>query len=488
MADDNGNVLDTLSPGAVRRIHLVGVAGTGMGSFAGMLKSAGYEVTGSDENVYPPMSDMLRAWGIQALTPYAPENLDVARPDLVIIGNVIRRVNPEATAVRERRLPQMSFPAALGSLFLARSHSVVVAGTHGKTTTSSLMAHVLVDAGKDPSFLVGGVTQNYAGNYRVGQGPHFVVEGDEYDTAYWDKGSKFLHYRPRTAILTSVEFDHADIFRDLPHYEATFDKFVRLVPPDGRLVVCAAYPNAVKLAQACPGQVITYVAREGAEADYVPRQVRFGPEGARFEVVERGQVLGTVLLPMSGLHNVENALGVIAAARGLGLSFEEIARGLASFQGVKRRQEVRAEVGDMLVVDDFAHHPTAVRETIAALRHRYPERRLWAIFEPRSNTSRRNIHQEDYAHAFTGATRASLKVPERHDKVPTGEELDVPRVVRELEAQGIAADAAPDVPTLVERVAREARAGDVLLVMSNGAFGGFIEKLLAALRAREGEG
>jgi len=487
MADDNGNVLETISPGAVRRIHLVGVAGTGMGSFAGMLKAAGYEVTGSDENVYPPMSDMLRNWGIQALTPYSPANLDTARPDLVIIGNVIRRVNPEATAVRERGIAQMSFPAALGSLFLDRSHSVVVAGTHGKTTTSSIMAHVLVAAGRDPSFLVGGVTQNYSGNYRVGKGAHFVVEGDEYDTAYWDKGSKFLHYRPKTAILTSVEFDHADIFRDLPHYEATFDKFVRLIPKDGRLVVCAAYPNAVKLAQACPGQVVTYVAKEGAQADYTPRNVRFGPEGARFEVLERGTALGEVLLPLSGLHNVENTLAVIGAARGLGLSFEEIAKGLASFQGVKRRQEVRAEVGGILVVDDFAHHPTAVRETIAAIRHRYPDRRLWAIFEPRSNTSRRNIHQEDYANSFTGATRASLKVPERHDKVPTGEELDVPRVCEDLKKQGIEADHAADVPSLVERVAREAKAGDVLLVMSNGAFGGFIDKLLVSLRARMGE-
>ena len=487
MADDNGNVLDTLSPGAVRRIHLVGVAGTGMGSFAGMLKAAGYEVTGSDENVYPPMSDMLRTWGIQALTPYTPENLDVAKPDLVIIGNVIRRVNPEATAVRERRIPSMSFPAALGALFLDRSHSIVVAGTHGKTTTSSIMAHVLVEAGRDPSFLVGGVTQNYAGNYRVGKGAHFVVEGDEYDTAYFDKGSKFLHYRPRTAILTSVEFDHADIFRDLPHYEATFDKFVRLLPKDGRLAVCAAYPNAVRLAQACPAQVVTYVAKEGASADYTPRNVSFGPEGARFEVLEQGKVLGTATLPLSGLHNVENALGVIAAARGLGLSFEEIAKGLASFQGVKRRQEVRAEVGGILVVDDFAHHPTAVRETIAAIRHRYPQRRLWAIFEPRSNTSRRNIHQEDYASSFTGATRASLKVPERHDKVPTDEELDVPRLCQALQAQGIVADHAADVPSLVERTAREAQPGDVLLVMSNGAFGGFIDKLLAALRARMGE-
>ncbi|NTX17549.1 UDP-N-acetylmuramate:L-alanyl-gamma-D-glutamyl-meso-diaminopimelate ligase [Myxococcus sp. CA056] len=488
MADDNGNVLDTLEPGSVRRVHLVGVAGTGMGSFAGMLKAAGYEVTGSDENVYPPMSDMLKAWGIPAASPYRPENLDDAKPDLVIIGNVIRRVNPEATAVRERGIKQMSFPAALGSLFLARSHSVVVAGTHGKTTTSSMMAHVLVEAGKDPSFLVGGVTQNYSGNYRVGKGPHFVVEGDEYDTAYWDKGSKFLHYRPRTAILTSVEFDHADIFRDLPHYEATFEKFVRLIPADGQLIVCAAYPNAVKLArEGCQGRVVTYVAKEGADADYVPREVSFGANGARFQVVERGTVLGTVELPMGGLHNVENALSVIAAARGLGLSFDEIAKGLSTFRGVKRRQEPRGEPNGILVVDDFAHHPTAVRETIDAIHHRYPERRLWAIFEPRSNTSRRNIHQEDYAHAFTGAARASLKVPERHDKVPVGEELDVRKLVADLQAQGIAAEGSTDVQAMVDLVARESRPGDVLLVMSNGAFGGFIEKLLVALKARSGE-
>jgi UDP-N-acetylmuramate: L-alanyl-gamma-D-glutamyl-meso-diaminopimelate ligase len=486
MTDDNGNVLETIEPGTVRRIHLVGVAGTGMGSFAGMLKAAGYEVTGSDENVYPPMSDMLKAWGIPVLTPYRPENLDAAKPDLVIIGNVIRRVNPEATEVRTRRIAQMSFPAALGSLFLKRAHSVVVAGTHGKTTTSSLIAHVLVAAGQDPSFLVGGVTQNYSGNYRVGKGAHFVVEGDEYDTSYWDKGSKFLHYQPRTAILTSVEFDHADIFRDMAHYEATFEKFVRLIPPDGRLIVCAAYPNALRIAQGTRGQVVTYVGKEGATADYTPRNIRYGSEGASFEVVERGTVLGTARMQLSGAHNVENALSVIAAARGLGLTFEQIAQGLGSFSGVKRRQEVRGEPGGILVIDDFAHHPTAVRETIAAIRHRYPQRRLWAIFEPRSNTSRRNIHQEDYAHAFTGATRASLKVPERHDKVPSNEELNVPQVCEALKAQGIEADHAADVPSLVERVAREARPGDVLLVMSNGAFGGFIDKLLAALQSRAG--
>ena len=481
---DNGNVVTSIDPKSIRRIHLVGVAGTGMGSFAGMLKAAGYEVTGSDENVYPPMSDQLKAWGIQALAPYAPSNLDAARPDLVIIGNVIRRVNPEATEVRARRLPQMSFPAALGALFLKQRHSVVVAGTHGKTTTSSLMGHVLADAGRDPSFLVGGVTLNYSGNYRVGQGAHFVVEGDEYDTAYFDKGPKFLHYQPRTAILTSVELDHADIYRDLPHYESAFADFARLLPDGGFIAVSGAYPNAVTIARMSKARVVSYQGHENASVDVRPRNVRFSPEGARFEVLERGTSLGEVLLPLSGLHNVENALGVYAAAKALGLSHEEIRHGFSTFQGVKRRQEVRAEIGGVMVVDDFAHHPTAVRETISAIRARYPSRRLWAVFEPRSNTSRRNIHQKEYALAFDGAARASIKVPEKHDKVPAGEELDVGRIVEELRARGIPGEAETSVDRLVALVAGEAKANDLILVMSNGSFGGFIEKLLKALPAR----
>ena len=484
MSDDNGLILDTVDPTFPKRIHLVGVAGTGMGSFAGMLKAAGYEVTGSDENVYPPMSDMLKAWGIQALTPYAPGNLDTAKPDLVIIGNVIRRVNPEATAVRERRLPQMSFPAALGSLFLAQRHSIVVAGTHGKTTTSAMMGHVLADAGRDPSFLVGGVALNAGGNYRLGKGPHFVVEGDEYDTAYFDKGPKFLHYRPKTLILTSVEFDHADIYRDLPHYESSFEKVVALVPADGTIVVSARWPNAVRLAKAGKARVVTYSSDEASGADVRPSGLRLGPEGARFTVLVQGRAAGDVLLPMAGAHNVENALSVFAAGQAAGLSFDELARGFASFRGVKRRQEARGEPGGVLVIDDFAHHPTAVKETIAAVASRYPGRRLWAVFEPRSNTSRRNIHQQEYAQSFGGAARASIKVPEKHDKIPTGEELDVARLARELAAGGLPTFGAATVAELVDEVVRDAKAGDVLLVMSNGAFGGFIEQVLTRLASR----
>lgn len=475
--------LTEIEPGSVRRIHLVGVAGTGMGAFAGMLKTAGYAVTGSDENVYPPMSDMLRRWGIEVFTPYAAENLDRARPDLVIIGNVIRQMNPEATAVRERGLPQMSFPAAFGSLVIGQRHSIVIAGTHGKTTTAALMAHVLVEGGLDPTFLVGGVTINYGGNYRLGGGDYVVVEGDEYDTAYFDKGPKFLHYRARTALLTSVEFDHADIYRDVPHYESAYERFCATMPREGWIGVSAAYPRAVEIARRhAPGTVVTYAVKH--DADYRGHDVQFGPEGARFTVHGPVGERVPLLLPMSGWHNVENAVGVFAAARSLGLSADTIARGLATFCGVKRRQEVRGEIDGVLVIEDFAHHPTAVRETIEGIRQRYPERRLWAVFEPRSNTSRRNIHQAEYTTAFDGADVVTIRMPEPHDKVPADQQLDVVAIVRGLRAHGVEADARADVGELVQLVSSGARAGDVILVMSNGAFGGFIPRLLEVLEER----
>jgi UDP-N-acetylmuramate: L-alanyl-gamma-D-glutamyl-meso-diaminopimelate ligase len=486
MTEDNGNVLADIKPGSVKRIHLVGVGGTGMGAFAGMLKTAGYSVTGSDENVYPPMSDMLRTWGIDVFTPYSAENLDRAAPELVIIGNVIRRVNPEATAVRERGIPQMSFPAAFGSLILAGKHSVVIVGTHGKTTTAALMAHVLVEGGLDPTFLVGGVARNYDTSFRLGKGRHVVVEGDEYDTAYFDKGPKFLHYRARTAILTSIEFDHADIFRDMPHYESAFEQFARTLPADGSLAVSASYPKAVQMARAnTKAAVVTYAVN--GKADYRADNETFSPEGVRFRIHGPKAKARELFLPMSGYHNIENAAGVYAAARALGLAHDRIAKGFASFEGVKRRQEVRAEVGEVMVVDDFAHHPTAVRETIEGIRQRYPDRRLWAVFEPRSNTSRRNIHQADYVKALVHTDLATIREPEPHDKVPADQRLNVGKIVAELTALGVTADASRDVPVLVERVAQGARPQDLVLVMSNGSFGGFIPALIEALEKRFGK-
>ncbi len=480
-ADDDGVVQADIAPGAVQRIHLVGVAGTGMGAFAGMLKALGFVVTGSDENVYPPMSDMLRDWGIEVFTPYSPANLDRANPDLVIIGNVIRRVNVEATAVRERRIPQMSFPAAFGSLIAAGKHSVVIVGTHGKTTTSALMAHVLVHAGRDPTFLVGGVTLNYGTNFRIGRGKHVVVEGDEYDTAYWDKGPKFLHYCARSVLLTSIEFDHADIFTDLAHYESVFEKLCATLPANGWLGVSASYPGALRLARThSKAPIVTYAV--GGDADYSASHLTFGPRGARFTI--RGPEATDVLLPMSGQHNVENAVGVYAAARALGLTPNEIAAGMASFSGVKRRQEPSGEIAGVLVIDDFAHHPTAVRETIEGIRQRYADRRLWAVFEPRSNTSRRNVHQAEYASAFDHADVVTIRIPEPHDKVPADQQLNVQAIVRQLNERGIEATALSDVAEMTRLVATTARENDLILVMSNGSFGGFIPSLLAALEQR----
>jgi UDP-N-acetylmuramate: L-alanyl-gamma-D-glutamyl-meso-diaminopimelate ligase len=469
----------------VKRIHLIGVAGTGMGSFAGMLKAAGYEVTGSDENVYPPMSTQLERWGIEVLTPYRAENLAEARPDVVVVGNVVRAVNPEAAAVRERGLAHVSFPAALGELFLARRHGVVVVGTHGKTTTSAMMGALLHHAGRDPSFLVGGVTRDFESNYRLADGPHFVVEGDEYDTAYFDKGPKFLHYRPRTAIFTSCELDHADIYRDEAHYESAYGRFVELLPADGFLAACASYESVLRIAKGARCTVETYaVDRPGA--DWEARGLALSPEGARFTLVRRGRALAEVLLPVGGAHNVENALGVAAAATALGLSPEEIARGLGAFRGVRRRQEVRGAAGGVTVVDDFAHHPRAVRKTLEAVRGAYPGSRVLALFEPRSNTSRRNLHQRDYATAETwgGAAEVFLLRPAPTDRVPESERLDVDAVVRALAAAGTPARAFGAVDEMVPAVTAAARAGDVVVAMSNGAFGGVWGKLLEALGKR----
>ena len=467
-----------------RRVHLIGVAGAGMGSFAGLLEAAGYQVTGSDENVYPPMSTQLAGWGIEVMQGYRPENLDRARPDLVVVGNVVRASNPEAVAMRERGLRHVSFPQALGDLFLAHRHGVVVVGTHGKTTSTAMMAAVLYRAGRDPSFLVGGVSRDFDSTFRLSEGEHFVVEGDEYDTAYFDKGPKFLHYRPRTAIFTSCELDHADIYRDEAHYQSAFERFVDLLPADGFLAACAGYQSVRRIAGRARCRVETYSA--DGPADWEARDLTLGPDGARFTLVRQGRALARVHLPVGGAHNVENALGVAAAATALGLSPAEVASGLAAFRGVKRRQEVRGTAGGVTVVDDFAHHPRAVRETLAAVRGAFPGARLLAAFEPRSNTSRRNLHQRDYASPATwgDAALVFLLRPAPSDQVPAAERLDVDAVTGDLSTAGRPARACATVDEMVPAIAAAARPGDVVVAMSNGAFGGIWEKLLAALGGR----
>ncbi len=468
----------------VSTIHLVGICGTGMGTFAGLLRAAGHAVRGSDENVYPPMSDKLAAWGIEVRSGYRAENLDPA-PDLVVIGNVIRRTNPEAEAVMARGLEYTSFPKALGELFLQHRHSVVVSGTHGKTTTTALTAWLLTSAGRDPGMLVGGVPENFGEGFRLGAGPHFVVEGDEYDTAYWDKVPKFVHYFPKTLIVTSIEFDHADIYPDVETIEAQFDRVVGLVPADGRVIGCAHDPRVRARLERSPAPVETYSARPGVDADWRAEAIEQGPEGSRFTVRHGATELGRFHLPLTGLHNVENALAAIAVGVGAGLDAAELAAGLSTFRGVARRQTVRAVVDGVRIVDDFGHHPTAVRETIAAVRARHPEGRLWAIFEPRSATSSRNYFQDAYAAAFDAADEVVIAAVGRKE-IAASERLDVDRLAAAVGARGPRARAIPEIDAIVEAVAAEARSGDTLLFLSNGAFGGIYGRVEAALAARAG--
>lgn len=470
-------------PPKARRIHLLGVGGTGMGAFASLLQQAGYEVSGSDQNLYPPMSEMLKEWGINALSPYRPENLDRAKPDLVVVGNVIRRDNPEAEAMRERELPHVSFPQALGELFLAERHSIVVAGTHGKTTTSSMVAHLLHAAGRDPSFLVGGVLGNFGSSARLGSGEDFVVEGDEYDTAYFDKGPKFLHYRPRTAIFTSCEFDHADIYRDTAHYESSFERLMEILPEDGLLLACASTEAPARIAGRASCRVETYSALPGVEADWGAQILSSDQEGLRVRILRRGEALLEGHLPMGGRHNLENALAALAVAHARGASAERLREGLASFRGVRRRQEIRGEVRGIRVIDDFAHHPTAVKETIAAVRALHPGRRLIAAFEPRSNTSRRSLHQAAYSRSFDEADRVLIQSPLPHDRVPESERLDASALAGRIAARGPRATSHQSADEILAALVEESRVGDVILVMSNGSFGGLIDRLLEALRA-----
>ncbi|MFN2545965.1 MAG: UDP-N-acetylmuramate--L-alanine ligase [Myxococcales bacterium] len=463
------------------RIYLLGIAGTGMGSFAGLLRKAGHEVSGSDENVYPPMSDKLRDWQIRVFTPYSATNLNRADIDLAVVGNVIRADNVEARKVRREGIPHVSFPEALEDLFLSTRHPVVVAGTHGKTTTTSLLAQVLAHAGRDPSLLVGGVPLNFNEGFRLGRGDEFVIEGDEYDTAYFDKGPKFLHYRPRTAVFTGAEFDHADIYRDLAHYESAFEKFFALLPQDGYLAACNGFENTGRLVQKAKCKVETYCAREDVDSDWNSRWVNLGPAGATFEVDYRGTSEIRVTLPAAGRHNVENALGVYAACRALGLKPDQIAAGFQSFRGVKRRQELKGEIRGIAIIDDFAHHPTAVRETIAAVAAQYPGRRVIAVFEPRSQTAMRKIHGDEYAHAFKGAAEAIISQPTAIAKIPEAERVDAKKMASDIAASGTPARWMESPDAIVASLAKELRKGDVVLAMSNGSFGGLHEKLLKAL-------
>jgi len=446
-----------------------------MGNFAGLLKASGYSVRGSDENVYPPMSTKLESWGIEIRPGYKPENLEPPA-DLNIIGNVIRRTNPEAQSIVEQELPYTSFPKALGEFFLKDSHSVVVSGTHGKTTTSSLVAWILTSSDKDPGMLIGGVPGNFNEGFRVGKGAYFVVEGDEYDTAYFDKVPKFVHYHPQSLFMTSLEFDHADIYESVEVIEAEFDKVVALVPENGHIYACASAPRVMARVKNTDAQLITYTARSDVQADWQATNVLNQPDGSSFDLHHAGENLGRFEYTMSGVHNVENAVGACAFAHQQGLSLEEIRCALSSFRGVERRQTVRAEVNGIRIIDDFAHHPTAVRETVRAIRERYPEGRLFAVFEPRSATSSRSYFQTEYAKAFDTADEVIIAAVGRKE-IPDAEKLDTEKLAADTGGRQIS-----EVDSIVVTLCEEAKSGDTLLFMSNGGFGGIYDKIEAALK------
>jgi UDP-N-acetylmuramate: L-alanyl-gamma-D-glutamyl-meso-diaminopimelate ligase len=453
-----------------------------MGTLAGLLKAAGHDVRGSDEHAYPPMSTQLAEQGIAVMEGHRAANLDWG-PESVVVGNVCRKDHVEVLAATERGITLESFPSLFSRLFLAQAdkRSIVVAGTHGKTTTSSLLAHVLTDAGRDPSFLIGGVPTNFRQSWRLGAGGDFVVEGDEYDTAFFDKGSKFLHYRPQIALLTSVEFDHADIFRDEEAVRAAFRKFVALIPEDGLLVACAASPGAMEVARGARCQVLSY-GRPGSGADWT-FEVAARATGGRttLDIARRGERVGAVDTNLPGIYNHENLIGVIAVAVGIGVELPAIARAVRGFLGVRRRQEVRGVARGVTVVDDFAHHPTAIRETILALKGRFGPGKLIAAFEPRSATSRRNVFQAQFVDALSVADEVVLAPLYAPEKVPESERLDVERLAGELRREDVPARVIPTTDATVAHIAERAAPGDTVLVMSSGDFGGLHDRLLARL-------
>jgi UDP-N-acetylmuramate: L-alanyl-gamma-D-glutamyl-meso-diaminopimelate ligase len=465
--------------------HLIGIAGTAMGSLAGLLRAKGHEVTGSDEGVYPPMSTLLDGLGIAYARTFDAANLDPV-PDAVIVGNAISRGNEELETVLDRRIPYTSAAAALREEFLVGRHVLAVAGTHGKTTTSAILAWLLESAGMAPSFLIGGVAENFGTSFRLTDSEYFVIEADEYDTAYFDKGPKMWHYRPWTAVVTNVEFDHADIYRDDVAYRFAFERFINLVPRAGTLVVGWESPAAREVAARSPAPVESFgLAPDGqAHPRWRALDVRQGPEGSSFHVEHDGERVGAAESPLSGDFNVRNCLAAAAAANAAGADWPAVREGLRTFRSVRRRMEVRGEVAGVTVIDDFAHHPTAVRETLAAIRQRYVGRRVTAIFEPRSYTAQRREFQEEYRRSLGLADRvviAGLFHPERYGP-DTG--MDPEQLVDAIRSDGVDARHEPEVGRIVEDVASSAEPGEILVVMSNGGFGGIHGKLLEALERR----
>jgi UDP-N-acetylmuramate: L-alanyl-gamma-D-glutamyl-meso-diaminopimelate ligase len=462
------------------KIHLIGVCGTAMATLAALLKRKGHDVQGSDENVYPPMSAFLESENIRTFSGYTGDHMtpDI---DLVVVGNAISRGNAELEIVLDEKRRYCSLPEAVRDHFLWNARSIVVAGTHGKTTTTSLAGWLLIHGGADPSILVGGIARNLGdggSSYRLGKGRDFVIEGDEYDSAFFDKAAKFLKYLPDIAVINNIEFDHADIYADLKAIRVAFRRLVNLVPRSGLLLLGADCGNASAMKKFAMSRVESFGFSEAA--DWRATDISVSPEGQTFSVWHSGERFASVLLPLFGAHNVRNALAAVAVANGVGIPSAKIAEGLRAFKGVKRRLEIFGEAGGVTVYDDFAHHPTAIAETLAGLRAANQHRRIWAVFEPRSASSSRRVFQQEFARAF-GPADEVLIAPVFRTSLPESERLSTEQLVADLQSSGQRARNASSLEDIVNVIAREHREGDLIVFMSNGGFGGIHKKMLQAL-------
>lgn len=476
-------------PPNTNHIHIMGIGGTAMAALAGVLIDEGYHVTGSDGNViYPPMSDVLKTLGIEALIGYNKSNL-TPKPDLVVVGNVVRAVYEEAQALLNSDIPYISFPALLGAAFIEGKKSIVVAGTHGKTTTSAITAWLLEAAGKEPGFLVGGKMANFTRTARAGKGNFFAIEGDEYDTSFFDKGPKFLHYRPQTVILTSVEFDHADIYRDLEHCKESFKKLASVVPKNGTIVARWDHENVIDCVKETKAEIRRY--GPGQVWDGRIESVDTEKGMMQFSVLHKGEVYGTFTSIMVGEHNLYNQVAIVAALDANGCTAEEMQKGFATFRGIQRRQELLGAPCNIAIIDDFAHHPTAVQLTLEALRLRFGERRLWAIFEPRSATSRRNVMQDAFAASFDAADIIVIAPPYNQSNIPIEERLNPETLVKKIHERGKEAflfgenssnaeswSSQDSAKAIVRSVLAQAMPHDIIAILSNGGFGGIHKKFL----------
>lgn len=465
-------------PETIQTIHLTAICGTGMGALACMLKELGYKITGSDQHVYPPMSDFLQQKGITLFKGYHKRHLK-HRPDLVVVGNAVSKDNPEVQAIEQMGLAYCSMPQAINQFAAAGKQQVVVTGTHGKTTTSAFIAWMLHSAGMDPSFLIGGIVSNFKSNYQVGQGDLIVLEGDEYDTAFFDKGPKFLHYTPAVTVLTSVEFDHADIFTDEAHVKQVFGKMVAKIAPHAALVAYDQDPNVSELMARASCVACSYGHRPSS--DWQLGSIHIAAPLTTFEVWHNQTLWAEFKTPMMGRHNLENLLAGIAVGDHLGVEKKKIASALIGFKGVRRRQEIRGVRNDIVVIDDFAHHPTAVKATIEGVKSFYAKRRIIAVFEPRTNSSRRNIFQSRYGESFDAADLVCVRQPPLLDKIPKAEQFLSRQLVDDLKQRGIRACYFSDTDAIIMHLVQDTQPGDVVLIMSNGGFDNIHQRLLDQL-------